>query len=243
MSANSAADPKPAQPKTALAKPVRRVLSAIRSLRPAALIAVVVALALGGTGIAGAATGRPFLLGQANSEKATATLTNTKGTPLSLSAPVNKAPLKVNRKALVTNLNSQFVGGLSSTQLKTTGGDGFTADLFTITTNPQVIIKTGPLSAGTYYVTATARLFVAAADSNGFCVISKGSNSNQPLAIGEFSGGGEFGSATETVAVNVKANDTLDMVCAAGGDSGHSTADNAGITAIRVMSSSGTPPA
>src|SRR5215475_8898847 len=99
MSANSAAGPEPAQP-----KPVRRALSAIRSLRPATMIAVVVALALGGTGIAGAATGRFFLLGQANTEKATATLTNSKGTPLSLSAPVNKAPLKVNRKALVTNL-------------------------------------------------------------------------------------------------------------------------------------------
>lgn len=63
----------------------RPVRAALHSLSPSA-IAVTFALLFGGAGFADAANGGNFLLGKTNTETATATLSNTKGIPLSLSA-------------------------------------------------------------------------------------------------------------------------------------------------------------
>lgn len=64
----------------------RACLGAVRSLSPAA-VAVTLALAVGGAGIADAATGGAFILGRSNKETSAATLANSRGTPLALSAP------------------------------------------------------------------------------------------------------------------------------------------------------------
>ena len=220
----------------------RHRLGAVRSLSPAAVIALTLALVIGGAGLADAATGGSFILGRANSESSTASLSNSKGTPLSLSAPSGKAPLAVNRNVLVKNLNAQYVGGLSATSLQATGGDGFTRPN-TRTSLPRlhvvVVATTGPLPAGTYYVTATALLYVDPPDSGGFCYITKASSPNSGLSYG----GGTQASwvnAAETVAVAVAARDALQERCYASGVNNY--ADNVGITAIRVLSSSGTPP-
>ncbi len=72
-------------------------------------------VALGGT--AAAATGGNFVLGRANSESTGASLSTSSGSPLALNAPSGHAPLAVNQRVQVNNLNAQYVGGRSAAQL------------------------------------------------------------------------------------------------------------------------------
>jgi hypothetical protein len=129
-----------------------RVGAAIRSLSPSGVVVVTLALIVGGSGLASAATGGDFILGRANHETTTAALANSRGTPLSLAAPAGRAPLAVNRTGMVKNLNAQYTGGLTAAQLRATGGDGFTlagADT-PIDSKGEVVVSTGPLPAGIY---------------------------------------------------------------------------------------------
>lgn len=231
--------------KTAMTAPLRggrHCLGAMRSLSPAALIAVTVALLIGGAGFADAATGGNFILGKANSETSTASLTDSKGTPLKLSAPASVAPLAVNGNAMVANLNANYLGGLSASDLQPTGGDGFTntsislGPLGTLT----VVASTGALPAGTYYVTATAFMQLPGG-GDGTCYITTGSKPDTLLATG--GGSGPQQEAAETVAVSVTAGDTLQESCATNDSTPGSVSLYAGITAIRILSSSGTTPA
>jgi hypothetical protein len=73
-------------------------------------------IALGGT--AAAATGGTFVLGGANTESTEASLSNSTGTPLALDAPSGHAPLAVNRTVQINNLNAQYLGGHTATQLE-----------------------------------------------------------------------------------------------------------------------------
>lgn len=224
----------------------RRSLRALRSLSPSALVALTLALVLGGAGLASAANGGTFILGRANSETATASLANSRGTPLSLAAPAGRAPLAVNRTGMVKNLNAQYTGGRTAGQLQATGGDGFTlagADT-PIDSKGEVVVSTGPLPAGTYYVTATALLVVQAGDVGGFCRVVK--NSGSGTGVSGLGGARQEGyvQAAETTAVAVSSGDTLGELCAiAGANNSGSVAYDAGIIAIRILSSSGTPPA
>jgi hypothetical protein len=209
---------------------------------PAAIATVGLVILFGANGFAYAANGGNFLLGRSNSESATATLSSSRGTALSLSAPSGRAPLAVNRSALVSNLNAQYTDGLTATQLQATGGDGFTqpGTNAPINDTSPMVAGTGNLPAGIYYVTATANLIVQQADGGAVCYIAKGSNR---LSFSE-SDVGQPGiwSLAETAAVSVKSGDTLQEHCATSGSNG-SVAIDAGITAIRVRSSRGTPPA
>jgi hypothetical protein len=222
----------------------RRCTAAARSLSPAAAIALILTVAFGGAGVADAATGGTFILGRANHETSKATLANSRGIPLALSAPARTAPLAVNRTALVKNLNAQFVGGLSAARLQATGGDGFdrpNSDT-AIGSTVQQVASTGALPAGSYYATATALLDIAAGNGGGFCFISSSARPDAPLQFGGASQTGLI-QAAETVAVSVAAGDSLQERCFIQGGSGSSDVDNAAITAIRVLSSTGTQPA
>lgn len=214
-------------------------------LSPAGVIATTLLMVIGGVGVADAATGGDFILGKSNSESSTASLSNSKGTPLSLSAPKNTAPLAVNRSTMVKNLNANFVGGLSATDLKPTGGDDFTRvdDNLDIPALAAVTAaKTGKLPAGTYYVSATAMFNLAAGNTGGICQIVRANNMNHPLSEGG-ANGGPFVEVAETVAVKLKNNERLAEKCFVQGTSGsQSTIFDAGITAIRVLSSKGTAP-
>jgi hypothetical protein len=77
-------------------------------------VAAYAALILATGGTAAAATGATFLLGHSNTAKATSGLTNSgKGPALSLKTSSSKyAPLSVSSKALVTNLNANYLDGL-----------------------------------------------------------------------------------------------------------------------------------
>jgi hypothetical protein len=210
----------------------------VRSVSPAA-VAVTVSLLIGGAGFADAATGGNFLLGKANKETSTASLSDSRGTPLALSAPAGKAPLAVNRTVLVKNLNAQYLGGLTATGLAVTGGEGFTAPgtnaPISMTGADDDVASTGKLPAGTYYVTATATLQVANGDMGGNCAIIKGSAPTIPINIGVAPVGTY--SVAESAAVTVTAGDTLIERCVTFGNNG-SAAYDAGILAIQVLSSS-----
>lgn len=75
-------------------------------------------LAVWGVGTAEAATGGHFLLGKTNHETRMATLSNSKGTPLSLKAKSGSPPLKVNSSKLVPRLNASLLGGVSAAKLQ-----------------------------------------------------------------------------------------------------------------------------
>jgi hypothetical protein len=224
------------------AKPGRGIARALRSLHPAAASALTLALVIGGAGIADAATGGNFILGKTNKETSTASLSSSRGTPLSLAAPKGRPPLAVNRKVMVKNLNANYVSGLSATQLAAAGGDGIRTTSITLGGPQKEVAGTGALPAGTYYVTATAWLDVMAGDSYGLCYIAKGSAPFTQLTTGGGNTSGGHLQAAETIAVTVHAGDRLQEWCYAGGSNG-TTAINAAITAIRILSSKGTPPA
>lgn len=223
-------------------KPRRRIARALRSVHPAAASALTLALVIGGAGLADAATGGNFILGKANTETSTASLSNSKGTPLSLAAPSGTAPLAVNQNVMVKKLNANDVGGLSATQLRATGGDGFRTTSITIGPTQVEVAGTGALPAGTYYVTATAWVDLITGDNYGLCYIAKGSAPTTQLTTGGGNSPGGHLQAAETLAVTMKAGDSLQEWCYSGGSNG-SAVINAGITAIRILSSSGTPPA
>jgi hypothetical protein len=216
----------------------RRVPALLRSVSPAA-VAVTVSLLIGGAGFADAATGGNFLLGKANKETSTASLADSRGTPLALSAPAGKAPLAVNRKVMIKHLNAQYLGGRTATGLAVTGGQGFTTPGTSTPINdtgPTVVAFTGLLPAGTYYVSATATLAVAPGDGFGDCWIAKESAPNSEFNVGSTGQEGEY-TVAETAAVTVTIGATLEELCDTGGSNG-STAVDAGIIAIRVLSSS-----
>lgn len=213
------------------------------SVSPAA-VAVTVSLLIGGAGFADAATGGMFILGKTNTETSTASLDNSNGTPLALSAAAGKAPLAVNRNVMVKNLNAQYLGGQTATGLAVTGGQGFTkpATDTPISAVGAVVASTGKLPAGTYYVSATAALQVAGLDNFGFCWIANGSTPDMKINEGGSSPNAtNAGTSTtaETAAVTVTAGGTVVESCATGFTNGtpQSVAIDAGIIAIRVLSS------
>ncbi len=220
----------------------RRCLGIVRSLSPAA-IAVTLALVVGGAGFADAATGGSLILGKANYEGSTARLADSRGTPLSLSAPAGVAPLAVNQATMVPNLNANYLGGLSASDVQSTGGDGFTAteNVTTIGNSPTVIVTTGALAAGTYYVTATTLL---TSSFPVYCYIAKGSGPQGQLSFSDDTGGQPVFQAAMTVAASVTAGDTLQELCYTPVSGQSAAAGYSGITAIRILSSStGTTPA
>jgi hypothetical protein len=84
--------------------------------------AVIAAVVVGGGGVAWAATGKPLLIGQSNKGTKTTKIVNTKGTPLGLTARAGRAPLTVNSKGKVANLNADLVDGVSSESFARTKG-------------------------------------------------------------------------------------------------------------------------
>jgi hypothetical protein len=135
----------------------------------------VLSVTVGGVGIATAANGGSLRLGHSNHAKSTTTLTNSKGTALSLVAGKGKPPLKVNSKALVKNLNAERLDGLSASSLGVTASVGEsngtiaegvpstvtdlpapTSSGATLTYRPVLLAATATLATGVYVANATA---------------------------------------------------------------------------------------
>jgi hypothetical protein len=219
----------------------RRCIGAARSLSPLAVIGITLAVVLGGAGVASA--GPPyFILGQNNRWTARSDLSNSRGTPLMLNAAPGNAPLKVNNKVQVPDLNASEVGTYTSKELAFGGDDYTTPQTDTsIDNNGEIVASTGPLRTGTYYVTGTAMIHVAPGDGYGGCWITKGSTFSDEYADGQQQQEGMI-TVAETTAISVSGGDNLQEVCYSGGYNG-SYLWNAGLTAIRVLSYSGTAPA
>jgi hypothetical protein len=215
-----------------------RISRFVRSLSPAALAATVALLVGSGAGAA-AATGASFILGRANHESTTASLKDSKGTPLALSAPARTAPLAVNRTTMVKNLNAQYLNGFSSSNLASAGGAGSIAPGTDTPLNlgMTAVVKTGSLPGATYYVTATAMVDIQAPDNGAYCWIATTSAESTRLAEGDDSGYDGIFTLAETVAVTVPAGDALEEVCSAGPEAGGPYVYDAGITAVRIVSS------
>jgi hypothetical protein len=215
----------------------RRGARAIRSAGPAT-VAVSIALLIGAASFANAANGGNFLLGKTNTENATAVLKDSTGIPLSLHAPAGQSPFSVNSTTQVNRLNAQYVGGEDAAQLQSTGGAGTTGPGAAIGLSDAYadVASTGPLPAGTYYVSATALIYTNETGP-AYCVIS-----SSPYAYGGGGGGAEASAqAAETAVATVAANTVLSERCAGYGN--HQIVDNAEIIAIRIDSSSvGTKP-
>lgn len=71
-----------------------------------------------GMGVATATNGKPLLLGKSNSATRVTTLSDSKGTPLSLKAPAGKPPLAVSNSVQVPKLNSSLLGGHSASSFQ-----------------------------------------------------------------------------------------------------------------------------
>lgn len=224
---------------------LRRCLSAVRSIGPAT-VAVILALIVGGAGLADAATGGTFILGKANGENATATLSDTKGTPLLLQAPAGKPAFAINRNIQIKNLNAEYVGGKTAAELQelqTNAGAGITLtnENIALSADNQEVASTGPLPAGTYVVSATA--LVDSIGDAAFCYVSQAADADNSDTALSWGGGTSTGyvQAAETVVVTVTAKTTVSEWCY--GTVTGQTWFNAGITAIRVGSVSwGTEP-
>jgi hypothetical protein len=207
----------------------------VRGPSPAAIVAAV-AIVAGSLAVSAsmavASNGRGFVLGRSNSETSSAGLSDSRGTPLSLSAPKNKAPLAVNRSAIVPNLNAQYVGGLGAASLKLTGGSGYSppnSDIALAHNSGRVVAKTGKLPAGTYFVTATALIDVSPGDFQGECGLY-----DPGYAGGE--GGSEgpgYVQAAEDLTVRLTASGVIEEECYVSGTGDGSEAIDGGITAIR----------
>jgi hypothetical protein len=225
----------------------RRFLRAMRSLSPASVIAVTLALVFGGAGIASATTGPNsptyFILGQSNTETSEAYLNNSNGVPLKLVAPANDAPLRVSNANLVTSLNANYVGGYSAAQVVPYGGAGNLPNGTTVPIGSanQQVASTGQLSAGTYFVTATAQMGVLSPNDGGYCYISAGSNPQAEIQQGGTDQTGNI-EAAETAAVTLTQPDTLQEWCHASGSSPAPPVSYVyfgAITAMRVLQNSG----
>jgi hypothetical protein len=222
------------------------VAALARRLRPAGQVtAIVLTIVLGSGVMAAAGTGGAFLLGRSNSESSTTRLTDSRGTPLSLSAPKNTAPLEVNRGALVRNLNAEYLGGHSAASLRTTGAAGFSADGYIATSGYTKVASTQPVAAGTYYVTAAAYVNLSGTGGTGaICVVALDGDYLQPLqgSRADVVSGGLYAQTAQTLAVTLQTGSVLQEWCAPTGPGAITEspiADSAGITAIRILSSSG----
>lgn len=214
------------------------------TVRPATAAALALAVIFGGAGLAGASNGGALTLGRSSQESSTASLASSRGTPLSLSAPKGKAPLAVNRNAEVRNLNSQYLGGLSAASLKLTGGDGFTvpnADIALSHDTYTGVARTGSLPTGIYYVRGSALIDLTVGDTAGFCSIQK--NGSDLTDFGDGGGDGEnYVQAAETAIIRLSSPGYIQESCIAEGSGSGTEVINAGLVAIRIVASSGTPP-
>jgi len=121
-----------------------------------AVLGAVTVLVLAANTVAMAATGGSFLLGKSNSANAVTSLTRTTaGSALKLTTTSSStAPLSVNGKGTVTNLNADMVDGVSASTLKSS------SIVFTSAVTPAVTNweRKVPLASGSWLINWTAFL-------------------------------------------------------------------------------------
>jgi hypothetical protein len=204
----------------------------------------VLVISVTGVGVAVASNGGSLTIGHTNTATKVTTLSNKKGTVLSLKAGHGKAALKVNTTKQITHLNASLVGGSSAAQLKTSGSAAVTpfngSKVGKLVVSTSLVASTAALSAGTYYVTAFVDTDVPSNAEVG-CTLSTtdttGSDVLIPSTESDLPG---TQSISETSPVTVTAGQRIGFYCGVFDPVVTTTAAvlNAGLTAIRVDSSS-----
>jgi hypothetical protein len=118
------------------------------SVSATAISLVALVFAMSGTAVA--ATGGDFLLGKSNTATAVSSLTNSKGTALSLTAAPTAPPLKVSNNALVPKLNASFVGNIPASGFVQGGGTDVDARAALGTGGNRNFLVTGAAVVGAF---------------------------------------------------------------------------------------------
>ncbi len=141
------------------------------------VIGAVTVLVLAANSVAMATTGHSFLLGKSNSaNKATSLTRTTSGTVLNLhSKASSNAPLSVNGRGKVANLNADLLDGIDSSALRPSTYV-FTKAIASATSSFYDYVV--PVPAGTYTVGYTATLDGAGTPSGGHagCYLYRGND-------------------------------------------------------------------
>jgi hypothetical protein len=98
-----------------------------RPTAPTVISVFALFVAMSGTAVA--ATGGSFILGKSNGAISVSSLTNTKGTALSLSSPAKAPALRVSNGVQIPNLNASELGGISQAGFVQGGGRVVTAEV------------------------------------------------------------------------------------------------------------------
>lgn len=200
-------------------------------------------LATGSLGVAAAANGGSLILGTNNTATATTTLTDKGEAPLSLITGKSKAPLRVNSKHRVPNLNADLLDGKSAGALVTRGSGASTrfadGNRGLLGTSPLAVVSTAKLAAGIYYVQASISFFIPDDIDGVNCFTSAAGPT--PEYDGDFTraerGTGEnFSNVAETTVLKVSAGTRIREWCTSDtGTGGTVEVIHAGLIAIRVV--------
>jgi hypothetical protein len=199
----------------------------------------VLAVTVGGLGIATAANGGSLVLGHRNSATKTTTIKDKRGTPLSLVANKSKPPLKVNSSKRVAHLNASLVGGLSASRLSSGSfGQVPPSTDVTIPAGTETLVsQTGVLSKGMYYVNASAMFETS---DGGECYIGTSNDDSTAVQWGGYrpdsANTTDTSQASETAVVKVTTPKRYGQYCQTE-DASEIAAFNAGIFAIRIAHS------
>ena len=202
----------------------------LKTIASALAVALVVVAAIDYT--ASAATGKAFILGKLNkANQQTILKRTTSGPALNLTTTTSaSAPMTLNGRGRVANLNADLVDGVDSTTLKTTSYVYTTA----VDSGVTDVIIAVPLPTGKYLVSYSATALNAG--TNAGCVLDR----HDGLTVTEFGGGGFAGptgdgmSAGGSGFVAKSAGVTLTLHCFGGTDLGTYAGQPIQIVATKV---------
>jgi hypothetical protein len=176
----------------------------------------ILSVAVGGLGVATAANGGSLTLGHSNTATKTTTLSDSRGTPLSLKAGHGKPPLRVSSSTKVKHLNADELDGSSASALATSGSGASTnfpdGHRGIVKTSPTLVARTGRLQKGTYFVSASASAFTSSDTSFLECFVT----ANRPTTKDEdnaSSAEGAFVGIPETVVMSVTKGQRISQYC------------------------------
>jgi hypothetical protein len=206
----------------------------------------VLSVIVGGVGVATAANGGSLVLGHSNKATKTTTLSDSKGTPLSLKAGHGKPPFRVNSSAKVRHLNADELDGSNAAGLATSGAGvssqypdgnrGIVKLTFIKVTQTRVLAK------GTYYVSATVSATLPPADTLS-CVLTAGAPTQSEADNSAFAQG-PTANVPETGVITVTSGQQIAQYCelqlaAPPTPNDQAEVSQSGLTAVRIAHAGG----
>lgn len=173
------------------------------------------AIALGSiaaaNGVAYAATGHAFVLGESNLASTTTTLTRTtNGVPLVLNARSGYAPLAVNSTKRVTKLNADMVDGLHASSLQLHA----IKYLLPTTASGTAVVNLSGLAPGVYLASIDAIVYSGTTNDRISCAIADSVHHN-PQVTGDATLDGHVGQVTASGVLDARQG-TFQLTCGGG---------------------------